>query len=130
MARHLARFGFTSGLSLLAILGLTALLHHGMGWESEMAYGATLVTVFAGNFAALRWWVYRELEQRGRLGTQLGKVAIGSASFRGLEYLGFLGLHTAAGLPWLPAVLSVSIASFVGKFFFYRWALFNRAARS
>ncbi len=123
--REMFRFAIASGASFLGIVGGTVLLHRIAGLSQQAAYAVVLVAVFVGNFLVLRHWVYRHLDSERSAGQQLVRTAAGSLVFRSLEYLGFLGLHTVLGVHYVLAIASVTTLAFVGKFSYYRNAVFG-----
>ena len=116
------RFASLGVLSYATNVGLTFVLHEWYALPAEAAFAAALVTVFCMNFLLMRYYVYPGL--RGGLGRQLAQFGVTSALFRGGEYVAFLVLHSWLGTHYLPAIVAVTGAAFVAKFFYYRTAVF------
>lgn len=115
--RRFVRFGLTSGLSFMINLGLTALLHEVVALSEEWAFAISLASVFLMNFLLLRHYVFDASSGDPR--RQIALTAISSATFRGMEYLGFLLVHTMMSVHYLLAVGLVLGVSFLLKFFYY-----------
>jgi putative flippase GtrA len=127
-AASLARFAGLGGISFATNVGLTAFLHELVHLPEEVAFAISLVTVFTMNFLACRYVVFS-----GRAGDpkrQLVLYALSSLGFRLGEYLAFLALHTWLGTPYLLAIFVVLGVSFVIKFLYYRFVVFEPDARS
>ncbi len=103
-------------------LGLSALLHEVVRAPEELAFAVALVVVFAVNFLACRYLIFDAAG--GNLYRQLVAFALSSLVFRGLEYVAFLLLHSVAGVHYLVAIAAVLGISMIGKFLFYRGAVF------
>ena len=113
-----------SGFSFAANITLTAVLHELIGVGEEVSFAVALATVFAFNFALMRWFVFAGAG-RPLLPQFLG-FGLSSLAFRGLEFCTFLVLHQVAGIPYLLAATATLTFSFVAKYLFYgRW-LFAR----
>lgn len=120
----LVRFALGGALSASVVLGMSALLREG-GFVGERAAAAIgLASALAVNFATMRLFVFRGT-RRPIAGQALGYLA-SSAVFRGLEYAGFLALHSLLALHYLVALLLSLAASFLLKFLFYDGWLFRR----
>ena len=121
------RFGTMTVLSFVVNVGGAALLYGPAGLPEELAYALSLVAVMLMNFALMRWWVFPlPATERPAAGKQFLGYLASAAGFRGAEYLAFLLLHTWLGLPPLPTIVGVSIASLIGKFAFYGGRVFGR----
>ena len=75
------------------------------------------------NFLVCRHYVFE-----GRLGDanrQLVEYLLASLFFRGVEYLGFLLLHTTIGISYIVAIFIVLLCSFFAKFAFYGKVVFR-----
>jgi putative flippase GtrA len=121
------RYCAVSALSFGVTVGLTAALHEGVGLAEEICYAAALVTAFVLNFLFMRYWIWGH--PSGELGRQAAFFACSSLAFRGAEYGVFLALHTGLGVHYLAAAISVQVASFVAKFFYYGAVVFAGRAR-
>jgi len=118
------RYLVLSALSFLLNLGITAGLHEIFGVAPEISFAVALATVFVTNFAGMRWWVFRGTSRPFL--RQLVGFGLSSATFRGLEYCGYLLLYRAAGAPYLAAAIAVMGVSFVVKYVVYDSWLFAR----
>ena len=125
---NFGRYTVVSGLSFASIFVLTVLLHEVLIITEELAYGITLVVVFAMNFSLMRFWVYRHTRHEKNALRQLGLTALASLAFRLLEFGGFLLLHTWIGVYYLIAMVIVNGGSFIGKFFFLHSVVFGRSS--
>jgi putative flippase GtrA len=121
------RFALLGGSSFALNFGITVGLHQVAGVREEIAFAVALATVFTMNFLGMRHFVYPG-EHRSA-GRQLVLFAISSASFRALEYLAFLVLHTWLRLPYTLVLVVVLGASFVAKYGFYKVWVFARIGR-
>lgn len=115
-------FGLLGLVSFTLNVGLSALLHEVFGASEELSFGISLAVVFAVNFLACRYLIFRAAG--GNLIRQLTAFALSSLAFRGIEYVAFLTLHSVLGIHYLIAIISVLGASMISKFFFYRGAVF------
>jgi len=113
-----------SGVSFCLNLGTTATLREVFGVAPEVAFAVALVVVFFVNFAAMRWWIFVGTVRP--LGSQFVAFGLSSLMFRGLEYVGYLVLLRAFGLPYLMAAVATVGVSFVAKFIVYNNWLFSR----
>lgn len=110
-------------VGFLLNIGITAFAHELLGATEELAFAIALAMVFAFHFLSGRYVIYGASD--GDPKRQLLRYALASGGFRGAEYVGFLVLHTAAGLPYLAAAMVVLGASFIVKFFFYGRVVFT-----
>jgi putative flippase GtrA len=123
MIKSLLRFGGTGGVSFAINVGLTAFLCEIVGVSKENAFAISLAVVFTINFIACRYFVFE-----GRTGNpqkQLLVYLLSSLFFRGAEYLGFLLVHSVLDLPYIPAIFTVLLISFLLKFSFYKMVVFS-----
>jgi putative flippase GtrA len=118
------RFLIQSGLSFGLNLGLTVGLTEGLGVREEAAFAIALFIVFVFNFVAGRYFVYRARE--GDVGRQLMLFAVASFSFRGLEYMSFLVLHTWLGVLYPVAIVATLCVSVVVKYFTLKLVVFTQ----
>jgi putative flippase GtrA len=118
------RFVIQSALSFALNLGLTVALTEGLGIREEVAFAVALLTVFGFNFVAGRYFVYRA--RTGDVGRQLALFAVASCSFRGLEYICFLVLHTWLGVIYTAAIIATLCVSVVVKYFTLKLVVFTR----
>lgn len=125
-ARSALRYCLVGAANAVGGLTLTALLHEVAHAPEELAYAVALATLFVINFFVARHYVY-EAADGGAKG-QFTRFLASSASFRLLEYLGFLILHSWLGVHYLIAAPVVQVTSFVAKFLFYRAFVFTSAA--
>lgn len=116
------RFILATGLSVSANLGGTAFLHEVVGLSEEVAFGIMVVLVFFLNFFMMRHYVCCSSD--GSLQRQFLFFLLSSLTFRGLEYLSFLLLHSVIGIQYLIAITGILGISFFCKFFFYRSFVF------
>jgi hypothetical protein len=72
----------------------------------------------------MRHYVYKAAD--GAVQRQISLYLISSLSFRGLEYLSFLIVHTIFGVQYLVSIIAVLGGSFFAKFFWYRKFIFIR----
>lgn len=117
------RFCLMGGVNLGINMGLTAFLHEIMKASEELAFAVALATIFAINFFTSRHFVF-ESAAKGQPVHQLFRYLLSSATFRLLEYAGFLLLHSVLGVYYLAAGIAVHSVAFVGKFLFYRAFVF------
>lgn len=122
------RWGVITLVNFVVNVGLTAMLHEGFGVDTRVAYAIALTTVFFMNFALLRYYVYAPNDAQP-LGALFATYAASAIGFRLTEYVGFLLLHTIAGVPYLIAIFLVQGASFFVKYFYYG-RLFSRNSGS
>lgn len=122
MLRKLAAYGGMSALSFAVNLGLTVFLHEVVRAPAEAAYAAALVVVFVMNFMISRHMVFRAASGDP---VRQGVVFLVSAlSFRGVEYLLFLLLHTVLGVWYVAAVIGISVPMTLVKFVFHGKVVF------
>ena len=123
LSASMVRFGVLSGLSFTMNLGLTTTLHETCRLPAEAAFAIAIVAVFFMNFLFMRYYVFPG-GRRSATG-QLALYGLSSLGFRGGEYLGFLALYTWLGLYYILAIVAVTGASLVTKFFYYRSVVFS-----
>ena len=114
-----------SALSFFVNLGLTTLLHEAAGVSAKIAFAVSLCVVFLMNFVLLRYVIYAATAMTFR--KQFAAFFLSSIGFRGVEYALFYLLLEAMGserYQW--AIVTVQVASFFMKFFFYRAIVFRR----
>jgi putative flippase GtrA len=120
---RLLRFASAGGASFAINLGGTAFMHELLDVPEEIAFAVALGIAFIVNFLACRYYVFE-----GRIGDarrQLVEYLLASLFFRGVEYLGFLFLHTTVGISYLVAIFIVLLCSFFAKFAFYGKVVFR-----
>lgn len=122
--RSPARFLVLSGLSFTLNLAITAALHEGAGLGADASFALALATVFVVNFALMRWYVFPGGSRP--LVPQLVGFGLSSLAFRGLEFAGFLLLHSVFGLVYLLAAAATLSLSFATKYVYYNAWLFAR----
>ncbi len=125
LAAESARYVVVAGISFLWVMGSSAALHELVGLSQQLAVALALVSALGINFTLLRLFVFPG--QSTAIGSQLAATAAVSASFRGLEYLGFLLLNGPVGLHYLTATAAALLASSLAKFLIYRNIVFRRA---
>ena len=116
---RVVHFGLVGLVVFGVSLGLTVLLHEVIGLSEELAFGITLVIVLIGGFLANRHLVFDA--SAGNLRRQGAHYAVASLSFRGVQYLSFLALHTWLEIPYLPAIVIV-----LGFWFFIKYAYYGK----
>jgi putative flippase GtrA len=121
------RFVLLGAISFSVNLSITAGLHELLGVSPDLAFAVGLLTVFAMNFAAMRWWVFPGSDRS--LARQLGIFATTSLGFRGAEFLVFLGLRHLAGVYYLVAAAATLLLSMLLKYFVYGSWLFADGRR-
>jgi putative flippase GtrA len=119
------RFGLVGAVAFAVSMGLTALLVEVLGLSEELAFGITLVVVLIGGFMANRHLVFEAAD--ANLRRQGTHYALAALTFRALQYLSFLAIHTALGVPYLLAIFIVLSAWFVIKYAYYGKAVFRPA---
>lgn len=119
------RFVLQAAVGFPLNIALTVLFHEVVGLHEELAFFASLAIVFVINFMIMRHYVYRA--QDGHRGGQMVRFACTSASFRAIEYLAFLVVHTALNAPYLPAMIGILITSFVAKYFVFKRLVFRKS---
>jgi putative flippase GtrA len=127
-AREPLRYLFVAAFSFLWVLGSSAGLHELVGLGQRLAVALALISALGINFTLLRLFVFPG--QSASVGSQLAATAAVSASFRALEYGGFLLLSGAAGLHYLAATALALLTSSVAKFLIYRNIVFRRRGAS
>jgi putative flippase GtrA len=120
----LVRFAMGGVLSSSVVLGVTALLREGGIAGERVAAAVGLASALVVNFHVMRRFVFRGTERP--LLRQALEFLAGSGVFRGLEYLGFLVLHTAFDVHYLVALVLVLGTSFGLKFVVYEGWVFRR----
>jgi putative flippase GtrA len=108
-----------SGLSFLVNSGLTIFVHEILGAPTEFAFALALLTVFIMNFYLLRYYVYQGADNPA--GQQFLEYASSAISFRGLEYLSFLLLHTWFDYEYKLVLVSILLISSIVKFLWYQY---------
>jgi len=121
--RQLARYAGFGVFSACLTLGLPVLLRELAGLAAELAVAITYLIMLGVNFVAARRFIYRASGGLGRQGLRYLAV---NASFRAIEYLAFLVLHTGFGVYYLFALVAVVGCSFVSKYFLYGRFVFGR----
>ena len=127
MLERLARFVAVSAVGFPLNLAVTVFVHEVLGASEELAFAAALVVVFAFNFAACRYIIYRATGGDPR--RQLLKYALFSAVFRFAEYMAFLLVHSVFDTHYLIAAVLVLGTSFFLKFRFYGNVVFTEGPR-
>ncbi len=122
--RSPARFLVLSGLSFTLNLAVTAALHEGAGLGADASFACALATVFLVNFALMRRYVFPGGSRP--LVPQLVGFGLSSLAFRGLEFAGFLLLHSVLELAYLLAAAATLSLSFATKYVYYNAWLFAR----
>ena len=118
MLRSFFRYCVMGGVNICINVGVTAFMHEVVGAPEELAYATALLTLLTINFFASRHFVYQASSGSPR--KQLVRFVFWSGSFRLLEYVGFLVLHSVIGVFYLAAAIVVQVTSFLIKFLFYR----------
>lgn len=128
LKRNAIRFLNNSALSFVVNLGLTIFIRELLGAPAEVSFAIALVTVFIMNFFTLRYYVYQgeSIPWRGQFAVYTGSAA----TFRGLEYVGFLLLHTWLGIDYRFVIISILIVSSIVKFFWYKLVFNTRTPDS
>jgi len=126
LQRKALRFLQQSALSFIVNFGITIILHEVLGQAPEVAFAVALVIVFSMNFFLLRFYVYQGKEQP--MVRQFMGYSGSAISFRGIEYLSFLILHTWLEYDYRLVIISILVVSSLFKFVWYRY-LFEFKAR-
>lgn len=113
---RIIRFGFSSAISFVLTIGLTALQHELLGLGEAWAYGNTLVLMFFWNYFFLRMWVFPASRYSHSMGTQLARSLLVSIGTRGGEWLAFVIARSVTDLHYLILVGIIAIVSFLLKF--------------
>lgn len=121
------RFVLLGAISFTTNLCITAGLHELAGVSQDVSFAIGLATVFAFNFAAMRWWVFPKSGLS--LASQLAGFAMMSAVFRGSEFLVFLLLRHVGGAYYLIAAGATLAISMIVKYLVYGSWLFASARR-
>lgn len=121
------RFVLLGAISFTTNLCITAGLHELAGVSPDVSFAVGLTTVFALNFAVMRWWVFPDSGLA--MTRQLAGFAMTSAVFRGSEFLVFLLLRHFGGTYYLFAAGGTLCFSMVMKYFVYGSWLFASARR-
>jgi putative flippase GtrA len=128
LGRNAIRFLNNSVLSFAVNLGLTMIIRELLKAPAEVAFAIALVAVFVMNFFTLRYYVYQ-----GELKPWIEQFTVytgSAATFRGLEYVSFLLLHTWLGMDYRLVVIAILIVSSIVKFSWYRLVFETRPADS
>jgi putative flippase GtrA len=123
MSARFIRFTAMGSLGLILNLGITAFVHEVLGASEELAFAVALAIVFSFHFLSGRYVIYGAAD--GDPKRQLLRYGLATGGFRAAEYLGFLVLHTIAGIPYLAVIVIVLGSSFIAKFFFYGHVVFT-----
>ncbi len=107
-------------------MGVTAFLHEILALSEEASYACALVVAFCLGFFLMRHFVFRAGE--GAIRRQAVLHFATTLAFRGMEYVGFLTLHTLLGLYYLLSILLVLGVSFCAKFLWYGHFVFREGA--
>lgn len=118
LKRNAIRFLNNSALSFVVNLGLTVFIREFLGAPAEVSFAIALVIVFTMNFFTLRYYVYQGEVKPWR--EQFAIYTGSAATFRGLEYVAFLLLHTWLGIDYRFVIVAILIVSSIVKFFWYR----------
>jgi putative flippase GtrA len=121
------RFVLLGAISFTTNLCVTAGLHELAGVSPDVSFATGLATVFAINFAAMRWWVFPDSGLP--MARQLAGFAMMSVVFRGSEFLVFLLLRHVGGTYYLFAAGGTLGLSMIVKYFVYGSWLFSSARR-
>jgi putative flippase GtrA len=124
LQQKVLRFLQASGLSFLVIFGMTIFVHEVLGTSTEVAFSAALIAVFVMNFFMLRYYIYQGSDNP--VGRQFLEYTGSAISFRGLEYVSFLLLHTWYEYEYRLVVLAVLVCSTIMKFLWYRYIFESR----
>lgn len=128
LKKSFVRYCIIGAVNIVINIGLTAFMHEVMDAPEELAYAVGLVTVFVLNYFLSRHFIYEASD--GCPKQQFTRFLISSASFRCLEYMAFLLVHTVLDVYYLTAAIGVQLTSFVAKFFFYRAFVFVGGRRA
>jgi putative flippase GtrA len=120
----MVRFGAFGAAGFVLNIAITVTLTEWLGAPEELAFAIALAVVFIFSFVTSRYLIFTGAVD-GDPKRQLAKFALSSAAFRGVEYLGFLLLHTVLGLGYLFVIVVVLGASFLTKFFTYSTVVFT-----
>ncbi|MCK5849855.1 MAG: GtrA family protein [Kiritimatiellae bacterium] len=111
-----------SVLSFVVNVGTTVLLHERLKASAELAYAVALILVFVMNFLISRYIVFRAAS--GDATRQGLLFFVSSLSFRGVEYLLFLLIHTILDVWYVAAIICISIPMTLVKFVFHGKVVF------
>lgn len=117
------RFAVATVLSAFLTLSIPLALKELGGIDPRIGVGVTLVGVALLNFLIVRYFVFRS---RAPFKREFLLFAGSSGVFRGLEYVGFIGLYTVLGVQYLIALMIVLVVSFCAKFLFHRTFIFGQ----
>lgn len=125
---QLTHFGWGGIVAALTNLAVTAVAHEYVGLTVAMAYVTGFAVVLVLSFVLCRYTVFRATTEN--FGRQFAKFALSSLLFRGLEFSVCFALYQYGGMHYFLALLSVQVASFFIKFFYYRAIVFSAGAKA
>ena len=120
---QLFRFGISTVLSAIVTLGVPVLLHEIFGVEQRLAVAISQSSALLLNFVMIRVFVFGSKRAARR---DLVYYVGSAATFRGLEYLLFLGLFGLAHLFYFTALVLTLGTSTLLKFVWYRFLFDQR----
>lgn len=118
--RYLAMTGVSAGITF----GTLLLCRKIVGLSEQSAGAAALIAAFCVNFITVKRIVFRAT---GHWGAQLIKFAAVSATMRSVEYLMYLAMIDALGVPYVVALPATLLLSLSLKFTAYRRWVFREA---
>lgn len=120
-----ARLGIIAVGSFSLNLGLTIGLTEGLQLAPQVSFAVVLALVFAGNFLATRYWVFRDRINESNGWAHFIKCILVSAAFRGLEWLAFYWLLGVIDIHYTLALVGVLVVSFLAKSLVYDTLVFR-----
>jgi putative flippase GtrA len=123
--QQVVRFLLMTLLSACLTLALPILFHEVFGVGKEVAVALALAIAFFVNFFTVRIVVFRSA---GSPTSEFIRYALTNAAFRISEFLAFFVLHTLLGIYYILVLVFVLGTSFIAKFVFYRFFVFNSPA--
>jgi|SRR3954447_21115692 putative flippase GtrA len=121
---QLIRFGISTIVSASMTLGIPVILHEAFGIEQKLAVAISQSSALALNFAMIRVFVFRSKRAARR---DVSYYVASAITFRGLEYLFFLGLFDLLHLFYFLALVLTLGTSTLLKFVWYRFLFMQRA---
>jgi len=121
---ELIRFGISTGVSAVFTLGVPVLLHEGFGIGQKLAVAVSQSFALLLNFVMIRIFVFRSKRAARR---DVSYYVASAITFRGLEYLFFLGLFGLLHLFYFLALVLTLSTSTLLKFVWYRFLFVQTA---
>lgn len=123
------RYAFASAMSIVMVVGVTNLLHYGMGLPLEVSNAIALIFSTITNYFSYRYIIF-PTSQAHPFWRQFGVFVLSTGSFRGVEYLLFLFIHSVLGVNHNIAMIGIQGVMFVAKYFYFGKVVFRSKHKS